>query len=545
MYLLYFSSGFDQQPDKKDQNNDPNSNPSDQGKIIHIVNSSRLPPTVFSDTTMVTSSASTNGSFWKAIQHTIQSQSVANWESSMFTNISSWMKGTFQTFPSHDESQPFNLGRMVNLSVETFPDAFNFEKEQLSIASKGYLSLVLQDRPTPFPEIHSELHFMDGAIHLVGRDGGSSTGMYLQGFYLRPMRRVIMYSTTGLLHQTYLSWRHNVNTTTLSILNPHTIRTTPQRPSGCVLHVDLQVDRSMDVLDSRPPTFQDAIVKGTIDSPNCPDVALNISATPINRPLVVRNAIIYVCIFVASCAVQTILLITQMKRTSTSTSVSRVSMGTIAWQAMVDAYLCLFHLFLGLRVLQSQLFSSFVFAAFLKLIYFSVVEVRYMLIIWKARNSRELSVNGWQGVRRQLGAMYVYCFLILGMVLAYILSGYPVLLAVCAISCWVPQIVHNAHRNVCGGLSTSYLIGTTICRLMVPVYFFMCPANFLVPLIYESVVTPTAGWAALTWAAAEVRILYMTWCDPYPSRPSIIRWLSSSFRRVGDHDSSSPNDSSQ
>jgi hypothetical protein len=51
-------------------------------------------------------------------------------------------------------------------------------------------------------------------------------------------------------------------------------------------------------------------------------------------------------------------------------------------QAVLDAYLCLLHLTAGIFV--EALFNTFATAAFFKFVVFSIFEMRYLLVIWKA-----------------------------------------------------------------------------------------------------------------------------------------------------------------
>ncbi|KAJ7180624.1 hypothetical protein C8R46DRAFT_588307 [Mycena filopes] len=44
---------------------------------------------------------------------------------------------------------------------------------------------------------------------------------------------------------------------------------------------------------------------------------------------------------------------------------------------------------------------------------------------------------------------------------------------------WLPQIVRSARRGRGSGLTKEYLVGTTICRLYVALYFLLCPKNVL------------------------------------------------------------------
>ncbi|KAF7309806.1 RING-type domain-containing protein [Mycena indigotica] len=44
---------------------------------------------------------------------------------------------------------------------------------------------------------------------------------------------------------------------------------------------------------------------------------------------------------------------------------------------------------------------------------------------------------------------------------------------------WLPQIVRSVRRGRSSGLSTEYLVGTTLCRLSIALYFLLCPKNVL------------------------------------------------------------------
>jgi hypothetical protein len=106
---------------------------------------------------------------------------------------------------------------------------------------------------------------------------------------------------------------------------------------------------------------------------------------------------------------------------------------------------------------------------------------RYLLVIWKARYPQQFT-EGWLVMRQELTKLYTrfYVPLLGGLVLFYY-SGldYLNLLVVCLFSFWVPQIIHNVHREVRSPLDTRYMIGMTLARLFLPLYFYGCPQNFL------------------------------------------------------------------
>jgi hypothetical protein len=67
-------------------------------------------------------------------------------------------------------------------------------------------------------------------------------------------------------------------------------------------------------------------------------------------------------------------------------------------QAIIDSYLCIVHLTTGVVV--EALFNAFATAAFFKFMIFSIFEMRYLLIIWKARRPQ---------VRRWMCHAQTYC----------------------------------------------------------------------------------------------------------------------------------------
>jgi ABC-type Fe3+-siderophore transport system permease subunit len=81
-----------------------------------------------------------------------------------------------------------------------------------------------------------------------------------------------------------------------------------------------------------------------------------------------------------------LLLVRQIEYSTSRNTAAHVSIIGIGYQAMLDAYMCLIHVTTGILV--ESIFSAFITAAFFKFIIFSVFELRYLLIIFKARNPR-------------------------------------------------------------------------------------------------------------------------------------------------------------
>lgn len=86
--------------------------------------------------------------------------------------------------------------------------------------------------------------------------------------------------------------------------------------------------------------------------------------------------------------------------------------------AVADSYICLMHLVAG--VIWGALFNSFATISFTKLMLFSILEMRLMLVIWKSRRA-DAFANGWNEMRWQLVVLYsrFYGALIAGLFFLY------------------------------------------------------------------------------------------------------------------------------
>eukprot|EP01102_Stenamoeba_stenopodia_P007564 TRINITY_DN2120_c0_g1_i1.p1 TRINITY_DN2120_c0_g1~~TRINITY_DN2120_c0_g1_i1.p1 ORF type:complete len:591 (-),score=58.73 TRINITY_DN2120_c0_g1_i1:77-1849(-) len=218
-------------------------------------------------------------------------------------------------------------------------------------------------------------------------------------------------------------------------------------------------------------------IASVLQSPNC-GVTLNAEAAVIVFDEYYAKAVNYVVMVTIVAFAQILLLIRQMEYTSTQASAAKVSLLTIGAQAVMDAYICLVHLTTGIVV--ETVFNAFATAAFFKFITFSVFEMRYLLLIWKARRPQSFS-DGYISMRRELSLLYArfYASLMGGFLLLYFLSGLFHVFVFLYYSFWWPQIYCNATRDCKGGLHTHYIFGISITRLCIPLYFYACPENFI------------------------------------------------------------------
>ncbi|KAJ0401945.1 hypothetical protein P43SY_001992 [Pythium insidiosum] len=249
---------------------------------------------------------------------------------------------------------------------------------------------------------------------------------------------------------------------------------------------------------------------GTIASVNC-GVYLKIETTFEEENLneFFSKASHYAVIMTFIAMAEIYVLLRQLQITNTQATAAKVSLLTIGQQAIVDSYLCLGHLTVG--IVAQNVFTAFASVAFVKLIIFSVFEMRYLLIIWKARRPQGFS-DGWLTLRRELTTLYsrFYLSLLAGLAIIYNFSSQLPVLVFLGYSFWVPQIVHNVHREVRNPFDTGYLYGISALRMFLPLYFYGCPTNFLSAFpMYDSKTNPTFCYVLTVWMALQVLVLVL------------------------------------
>lgn len=241
-------------------------------------------------------------------------------------------------------------------------------------------------------------------------------------------------------------------------------------------------------------------MKGSFLSPPChTDITLILST--LDTETLFGKAINYTLLVTVVAFAQVIVLIRQMEMTSTQAGARRISLLTVGLQAVADSYLCLGHLTMGIAV--QTLFNAFATAAFFKFICFSIFLMRWMLLIWKARRPSGFS-EGWEAMRRELSMLYsrFYGSLLFGIFLLYQMRNHLRFFVFALYSFWVPQIILNAMEDHRRPLLPVYIIGTSVTRLAIPLYFWGCPKNFL-----HIRPEPATAGALAAWLLSQAAIL--------------------------------------
>ncbi|SCP04267.1 E3 ubiquitin-protein ligase, putative [Plasmodium ovale] len=155
---------------------------------------------------------------------------------------------------------------------------------------------------------------------------------------------------------------------------------------------------------------------------------------------------------------------------------SKISILSICLNSFIDIFESL--LLLYEVMLSRLLLFHFILMILLKFLTFTLMEVRYILIVWKANHQHEIN-DGWDNMQRELGKLYRYYY---GSILAvivlfyYIFPFFPYVLLVLYL-CWLPQICLDIWKGQRNSVNLTFAFFLTICRLFLPVYIFIYPYN--------------------------------------------------------------------
>lgn len=69
---------------------------------------------------------------------------------------------------------------------------------------------------------------------------------------------------------------------------------------------------------------------------------------------------------------------------------------------------------------------------------------------------------------------------------------------------WVPQIVLQAVSGTRRGMQARYVVGMSLLRLALPLYYYACPTNFL-----SNQISPPLVAALVLWLAAQLAVLFL------------------------------------
>jgi Ring finger domain len=247
---------------------------------------------------------------------------------------------------------------------------------------------------------------------------------------------------------------------------------------------------------------------GTIESRNCDfSATLNATALRTDWDATTNKAINYSFYMMLVCLTQIIILLRQLLHSQAQSAATRVSIVCIGWQTVVDALICLGHIYLSLAM--QPLFTAFASVAFFKLLIFCVIEMKYMAIIIQARNS----ANGGQPtevLRRQAAVLHLRIYVALFgtfILLFYVGDTHRTIAMVTLYSFWVPQIILNVVTEARTPMHKYYIYGMSFTRMIAPLYVFCIRNNFLKEVYPDAPHDPDMCLVLVLWMALQTAVL--------------------------------------
>ncbi|CAK9099728.1 Transmembrane E3 ubiquitin-protein ligase FLY1 (Protein FLYING SAUCER 1) (RING-type E3 ubiquitin transferase FLY1) [Durusdinium trenchii] len=185
-------------------------------------------------------------------------------------------------------------------------------------------------------------------------------------------------------------------------------------------------------------------------------------------------------------------------------TVTKLSALGIAMQALMDAYDSFLHLSVAAPV---QVLNTYSFAvvSMLKFSLFALVEIRYLLLIWRHQN-QHMFAEGWEAVRQELSRVYAqfYGALVSGLVLIFIASDYLDFVALLMQAYWLPQIVYDVRHGSKNSFTHFFVFSIAATRSLQFLYLFGCPAGIFDGEIYPHL--PGAPSLELCLAAVVIQV---------------------------------------
>lgn len=239
---------------------------------------------------------------------------------------------------------------------------------------------------------------------------------------------------------------------------------------------------------------------GYIVSPNC-DFSMNVSAAGVAFSYSTIEDKIGGFVFAATLGGVMLLVMStyQIVASSSASWAGRVSLATVGMQWVLDGMAAFMYTAGG--VVLVNLVTSFAIPAFLHFALFVFIQVRFMLLIRKARNPNIFN-GGASVLHRELCKMYLllYPLLLVAFMVMYNGSASTVrFMLTLAYSYWLPQIVHSASMDSRSLLTRGYIFTTTVVRLFPLAYALCCPWN-----VAWMLMAPEPLSTALQWKESEM-----------------------------------------
>ncbi|ANQ07812.1 Zinc finger protein [Plasmodium coatneyi] len=191
-------------------------------------------------------------------------------------------------------------------------------------------------------------------------------------------------------------------------------------------------------------------------------------------------------------------------------SASKVSLLSICLNSFIDLFESL--LLLYEVMLSRLLLVHFIFMVLLKFLLFTLMELRYILIIWRANHQQDLQ-EGWDQLQRKLGTLYKFYY---GSILLVIVAFYYIFpicpyVLLLLYMCWVPQIMLDIWKGQRNSINLKIAFALSLCRVFLPVYRFMYSQSiFQLDVFARAVDSSNSTFSILLIVILAVQLLFMS-----------------------------------
>lgn len=245
-------------------------------------------------------------------------------------------------------------------------------------------------------------------------------------------------------------------------------------------------------------------IAAEVISPDC-SFSLQLELQKVDLELLSRKVLNYGVLMNTLTLLQLRSFLSQMRyHEEEHATVTKLSALGIAMQALMDAYDSFLHLSVAAPV---QVLNTYSFAvvSMLKFSLFALVEIRYLLLIWRHQN-QHMFAEGWEAVRQELSRVYAqfYGALVSGLVLIFIASDYLDFVALLMQAYWLPQIVYDVRHGSKNSFTHFFVFSIAATRSLQFLYLFGCPAGIFDGEIYPHL--PGAPSLELCLAAVVIQV---------------------------------------
>lgn len=261
-------------------------------------------------------------------------------------------------------------------------------------------------------------------------------------------------------------------------------------------------------LQEAPQRENRSNIAAEVVSPDC-SFSLHLELQKVDLEVLSRKVLNYGVLMNTLTLLQLRSFLSQMRHHEEEhATVTKLSALGIAMQALMDAYDSFLHLSVAAPV---QVLNTYSFAvvSMLKFSLFALVEIRYLLLIWRHQH-QHMFAEGWEAVRQELSRVYAqfYGALVGGLILIFIASDYLDFVALLMQAYWLPQIIHDVRHGSKNSFTHFFIFSITATRSLQFLYLWGCPAGIFDGEIYPHL--PGAPSFELCLAAVLLQVMQVS-----------------------------------